>query len=84
MTKFTLFTDDAASVSIARLTIENSIDRITLYGSLDLTRDRQGLEHARALKAILDQAVHVLETQQDLPEALPAATAPRSVANPFS
>ena len=84
MTKFTPFADDTASVSIARLTIENGIERIALYGSLDLTRDRQGLEHARALKAILDQAVQVLETQPDLPEALPAAAAPRSVANPFS
>ncbi len=76
MTKFTLFADDVASMSIARLTIENGIDRIALCGSLDLTRDRQGLEHARALRRS--------SIRRDLPEALPAATAPRSVANPFS
>ena len=84
MTRFTPFADDAASVSIGKLTMENGTDRIALYGSLDLTRDRQGLQHARALKAILDQAVHVLEAQQDLPDAVPAALAPKTVPNPFS
>ncbi len=83
MTRFIPFADDAASVSIAKLTIENGTDRIALYGTLDLTRNRQGLEHARALKVILDQAVHVLEAQPDLPDAVPAAAAPKTVANPF-
>ncbi len=70
-------------MSIGKLTVENGTDRIALYGSLELTRDRQGLAHARALRAILDQAVQVLEEQADLPEAVPAAAAPKSVANPF-
>ncbi len=83
MTKFIPYADDAASMSIAKLTVENGTDRIALYGSLDLTRDRQGLAHARALKAILDQTVQVLEAQPDLPETVPATAAPKSVANPF-
>ena len=83
MSRFTPFADDAASTSIGKLTIENGTDRIALYGSLDLTRDRQGLAHAQALKAILDQAVQVMEAQAALPDAVPAAAAPRSVANPF-
>ena len=49
----TPFADDAASVSIGKLTIENGTDRVALYGSLDITRDQQGLVHARALLAIL-------------------------------
>ena len=84
MSRFTPFADDAASTAIGKLTIENGADRIALYGSLDLTRDRQGLAHARALKAILDQTVQILEAQGDLPDAVPAAAAPKSVANPFS
>ena len=84
MTKLVLFADDAGSTSIGKLTIENGTDRIALYGSLDLTRDRQGLAHARALKVIVDQAIQVLETQPDLPEAVAAAAVPKSVANPFS
>ena len=84
MTKLAPFADDASSVSIAKLTIENGTDRITLYGSLELTRDRQGLAHARALKTIIDQTVQVLEAQPDLPDAVPTAAAPKSVSNPFS
>ena len=53
MTKFTPFADDVASVSIAKLTVENGTDRIALYGSLELTRGQQGLAHARTLKATL-------------------------------
>ncbi len=83
MTKLTPFADDAASASIGQLTIENGTDRIALYGSLDLTCDKQGLAHARALKALLDQAVQHLEAVKDLPDAVPAPIAPKSVANPF-
>ncbi len=61
MTRFTPFAGDVASVSIGKLTIENGTVRIALYGSLDLTRDRQGLAHAHALRAMLDQAVHIPE-----------------------
>ena len=83
MTKLTPFADDAASTSIGKLTIENGTDRIALYGSLDLTRDRQGLAHARVLRAILDQTVQALEAQADLPDAVPPATTSRTVTNPF-
>ena len=49
----TPFADDATSVSIGKLTVENGMDRVAIYGSLNITRDRQGLAHARALLAIL-------------------------------
>jgi hypothetical protein len=42
MSKFAPFADEAASITIDKLTIENGTDRITLYGSLDLTRDKVG------------------------------------------
>lgn len=79
MTEFIPFADDAASTSIAELTIENGTDRMTLYGSLDITCDKRGLAHARDLQALLDQAVRHLEAERDLPDAVPKA-----VANPFS
>ena len=66
MNKLIPFADDAGSVSIGSLTIENGTDRVTIYGSLDLTRDKQGLAHAEALKALLDQAVqHGAERAQE-------------------
>ena len=82
MTTLTPFADDAASVSIGKLTIENGTDRLALYGSMDITRDRRGLAHAHALQAILDQAVRVLEAEKDLPAEL-APTAVKTVKNPF-
>ena len=37
------FADDSAASAIGGLTVENGRDRVALYGSLDLTRDRAGL-----------------------------------------
>ena len=82
-TRLTPYADDAVSISIGELTIENGKDRIALYGSLDLTRDKKGLAHAKALKTLLDQVVKTLEAAADLPDApLPAAAA-KTVNNPF-
>jgi hypothetical protein len=81
--RLTPFADDAGSVSIGKLTIENGTDRIALYGSLDLTRDKQGLAHAHALKALLDQVVQVLEADKTLTDAVAPPAAPKTVANPF-
>lgn len=83
MTKLTPFADDAASILMGELTIENGTDRIALYGSLDLTRDKQGLAHARALAALLDQAIRLLEADTSLPDAVPPPVAPKTVMNPF-
>jgi hypothetical protein len=43
------FADDPTSTLVSDLTIENRLDRVSLYGSLELTCDRQGLENARRL-----------------------------------
>ena len=82
MTTLIPFADDAASVSIGKLTIENGTDRLALYGSLDITRDRRGLAQARALQAVLDQAVRRLEAEKDLPAVLAPAPV-KTVENPF-
>lgn len=83
MTTLKPFADDAASISVGELTVENGTDRIALYGSLDLTRDKQGLAHARALAALLDQAIQLLETDMSLPDAVPPPAAPKTIKNPF-
>lgn len=77
------FADDAGSVSIGKLTIENGTDRIALYGSLDITRDKPGLAHAITLKALLDQVVQRLEADSSLPDAIAPLASARTVANPF-
>ena len=84
MAKFTPFADNAASMSLGQLTVENGSSRIALYGSLELTRDKAGLAQARALQELADQVVSHLEAEADLPDQLPAAASARTVKNPFS
>jgi hypothetical protein len=84
MVKLTPFANDAASVAIDKLTIENGTAQISLYGSLDITRDKAGLQHALALKAILDQVVQVLTSDPALPQKLDPPDKPKTVRNPFA
>ena len=84
MVKLTPFADDAALVAIGKLTVENGTDRVSLYGSLDLTRDKHGLAQALVLKTLVDQVVQHLQGVEDLPDAVAGAGPARSVPNPFS
>lgn len=82
---FVPFADEAGARSIGALCFENGTDRIAVHGSIDLTRDRTGLDQARLLRETLDAIVKALEGS-DLPEAVAEAPGapPRSVKNPFA
>jgi hypothetical protein len=84
MTKFTPFADDAGSIGIDKLTIENGTAVVSVYGSMDITRDKVGLQHALTLKALIDQAVEVLTSDAALPQRLPAVDKAKTVRNPFN
>ncbi len=84
MVKLVPFADDTASIGIGELTVENGTDCVSLGGSLDITRDKQGLAHARALQALLTQVVGQLEADKNLLDAVPLPAAAKTVANPFS
>jgi hypothetical protein len=77
------FANAGEAMIVGGLTVENRTDRVSLYGSLDLTRDRQGLARARELKALLERVIQALEDAQDLPERLPPPEPPGEVDNPF-
>ena len=77
------FADDSASGAIGGLTIENGRDRIALYGSLDITRDRAGLALARELARFLDMTIATLAADASLPEQAPAPAPSSLVRNPF-
>ena len=77
------FTNESESLGIGDLTIENRTDRISIYGNIDLTRDKAGLEHARLLQAVLDKVVQALETEKNLPDKIAPPDIPDEVANPF-
>jgi hypothetical protein len=76
------FENEADSIDIGELTVENRLDRIELYGSAQITRDKAGLKLAQELKALIDAAVAKLQAE-DLPDHIPIEP-PDSVDNPFS
>jgi hypothetical protein len=78
---FVPYANEADVIEVGGLTIENRLDRVTLAGDVDLTRDKAGLDKARLLHQLLGEVVAVLETAQ-LPDALPDP-AITTVANPF-
>ena len=81
---FEPFADEAATIALGELTIENRLDRMSLFGSLDVTRDREGLTNARRLRTLLDQAIAVLEGEADrLPARVQTGTDTTVVRNPF-
>ena len=55
------FENEAESLQIEELTIENRLDRISIYGNLEITRDKAGLNRARQLQRILADTVRALE-----------------------
>ena len=78
------YQNEADAVEIGDLKIENRIDRISVYGRVDLTRDKAGLENARALKQLLDDVVRTLEDDPALPEHVARPKAPVMKRNPFA
>jgi len=78
------YRNEADAVAIGDLKIENRLDRVTVYGRIDLTRDKAGLENARALKQLLDDVVRALEGDPTLPEHVAPPKAPVMKRNPFA
>lgn len=79
---FKAFEDSTASLDIGGLTVENNEDRVSIYGSLNIGRDRQGLAQVKQLQTIINDMVQTLE-QQNLPAQIETFEAKR-VKNPFA
>ena len=79
---FRPFKNEADSVEIGDLTIENRVDRVSIFGSIDITKDKIGLSAALELKSILDEVLSELQSA-DLPEKI-EIKAPETVPNPFA
>jgi len=76
-----VYQNESESVEIGKLAIENRTDRVTIYGSIDVTRDKAGLNSARELKAMVDAIVAFLEGE-NLPEQISFKAAAEKK-NPF-
>lgn len=79
---FMAYENETDSFLIDNLTVENRLDRISLYGSIDITKDRAGLEYALKLKRVIDASIDALRRDKRLPDHIETEK-PDSVANPF-
>lgn len=79
---FKAFETATESHSIHDLTVENDVDRVNLYGNLQLTKDQAGLAAAKALQSILNNVVSALEAEVDLPAQIETKDSDE-VENPF-
>lgn len=76
------YANEADSLEIGGLTIENRLDQVAVYGDIQFTKDKAGLQQAKALKAIVDAVVQVLEADKNLPEKIECKPTDQ-VDNPF-
>ena len=64
------------------MTIENRLDRISIYGDLDITKDKEGLKNAFKLKRIIDASIDALKRERNLPDHIEVIKTD-TVENPF-
>ena len=75
------FQNEEEVITISELTIENRLDRVSIYGSVDITRDKQGLEYVLDLKRQIDAIAEHLKNEE-LPDRVEVVGA-KEVMNPF-
>lgn len=78
----TPFENEEEVITIQELSIENRLDRVSIHGSVDITKDKQGLEYAFALKRQIDTIVEKLK-RENLPEKISIENVATVVKNPF-
>ncbi len=83
MTNFSPFRNESDAVGLGNLKLENREDHVAIYGSLAITRDRAGLDAAKALKDLLERIIKELEDEHDLPLTVASAEPAVKVKNPF-
>lgn len=83
MIGFSPFKNESDAVALGNLKLENREDHVAIYGSLAITRDRAGLDAAKALKDLLERIIKELEDEHDLPLTVASAEPAVKVKNPF-
>lgn len=76
------FQNSVQSTQIDDLTLENQGDRVSIYGSLNLGLDRDSLQQAEQLHAILQQAIDYLKSQPLAEHKMPIQYG-EEIENPF-
>lgn len=81
--KFIPFANESDSMEIGGLTIENRVDKVSIYGSMDITRDKKGLQAAKKIAALINAVVEQLSSE-NLPKSIPPPKETDTVKNPFA
>jgi hypothetical protein len=80
--EFRPFKNESDCLQIGELNIENRVDRVSIFGCIDITLDKAGLEVAKELKVIIDSTLEEMG-KSDLPDKV--AIAPVEIVdNPFA
>ena len=64
------YENDTDGFTTGNLSIKNGTDRITIEGSLEITKDKEGLEAALKLKRAVDAAIDALKRNRNLPDSI--------------
>jgi len=56
------FGNESEVFYVEELTFENRVDRVSLYGSLDITLDKAGLASVHQLQAVLSSLIGKMES----------------------
>lgn len=64
------YENDTDGFTTGELQIKNALDVITIEGTLEITKDRQGLEAALKLKRAIDAAIDALKRDRNLPDSI--------------
>ncbi len=80
----TPYANESQVLTVDTLSFENGIDAIAIHGSVDVTRDKAGLEKARIILAQMESIVSSLESAENLPDVIPHDDEGGIVDNPFA
>jgi hypothetical protein len=67
---FMAYENDTDGFTAGDLRIKNGTDMITIEGSLNITKDKEGLEAALKLKRVVDAAIEALKRERNLPDLI--------------
>jgi hypothetical protein len=67
---FMAYENDTDGFTTGNLHIKNGTDAIRIEGTLEITKDREGLEAALKLKRAVDAAIDALKRDRNLPDLL--------------
>jgi hypothetical protein len=67
---FMAYENDTDGFTTGNLLIQNGTDTITIGGTLNITKDKEGLEAALKLKRAVDAAIDALKRDRNLPDTI--------------